>query len=82
VHKGTAALAFAEAIGIPRRGATVVFLGDDRTDEDAFALLRREFEGAVTARVGMVPVGETTAAEFGLPTPAAVEQLLRELALV
>jgi len=80
VNKGTAALALAEALEIPRHGATVLFLGDDRTDEDAFTILRREFAGAVTVRVGSVPEGETTAAELGLPTPAAVERFLNELA--
>ena len=53
-----------------RRGALIVAIGDDRTDEDMFARLPRR---AWTIRVGAGP----TAARFRLAGPAAVVGLLR-----
>lgn len=53
----------------------VLAVGDDRTDEDLFALLPRH---AWTIKVGSAP----TRARFSLPDPAAVRCLLSELAPV
>ena len=46
-----------------------VYLGDDSTDEDAFA----ELDGAVTVRVGGPP---ETAARYRVPDPVAVREFL------
>lgn len=80
VDKGTASLALAESLGMGRERGGLLFLGDDRTDEDAFRALRERYPQAVTARVGEPPPGEATAAELGLPSPAAVEEFLILLA--
>lgn len=69
-HKGAAALWIAERIG--RAGLGVVYLGDDRTDEDAFAALASE----ITIQVG----GDgPTAARYRAPSPAAATEFLQWL---
>lgn len=57
---------------------SALFVGDDRTDEDAFRALRSRSPGAVTVRVTH---GEeiATAAEFSVEDPAAVRRLLEWL---
>jgi trehalose-phosphatase len=57
---------------------SAVFVGDDRTDEDAFRALRSRSSRAVTVRVTH---GEemTTAAEFSVEDPAAVRSFLEWL---
>jgi trehalose-phosphatase len=66
--KGTALVAVAAAVG----AATVVFAGDDVTDEDAFARLSSE---DVTIKVGDAP----TIARHRLADPVAVRSLLQHL---
>jgi trehalose-phosphatase len=75
--KGTAVLALARRLGGAVPGASIIFLGDDRTDEDAFQTLRRHSPAAVTVRVGDDDVA--TAAEFRLPDPEAVRRFLEWL---
>ncbi|MCJ2089398.1 trehalose-phosphatase [Methylobacterium sp. E-005] len=58
----------------PYRGRVPVFLGDDRTDEIAFASVNAD--GGIAVRVGD---GETVARRR-LPDPAAVRALLRDWA--
>ena len=77
VDKGTAVLSLAESLGGLDDSASVVFMGDDRTDEDAFQVLRLHVPGAVTVRVAEDV--ETPAAEFVVPNPAAVTRFLEEL---
>jgi trehalose 6-phosphate phosphatase len=67
--KGRALLRMRDELG----AAAVVYLGDDRTDEDAFRALP---PGDVTVKVGE---GET-GARFRVADPAAVIPLLEELA--
>lgn len=55
----------------PYRGRVPIFLGDDRTDEIAFASVNQD--GGIAVRVG---AGETVA-KYRLPDPAAVRALLR-----
>jgi trehalose-6-phosphatase len=54
----------------------VLYIGDDRTDEDAFRELRAAFPRAVTIRVGDPDHGETTSAEFRVETPSEVKDFL------
>lgn len=79
VHKGTAVLELAESLGALADGATTLFAGDDRTDEDAFALLRTRHAEAVTVRVGPEPfaIESPTDAEFFVPDPSALVELLK-----
>jgi trehalose-phosphatase len=81
VDKGTA------VVGLVRRlsgraglaGASVLFAGDDVTDEDAFRALRAQVPGAVTVRVGDAEDGRVSAAEYRVDDPAALRELLAEM---
>ena len=80
VHKGTAAVEWAKSVGAIEPGGSVVYVGDDRTDEDAFEALRAAApHAAVTIRVGEPDAGETTFAEFGVPSPDQVRDFLEAL---
>jgi len=78
VNKGTAAVLWVKRLGMAS-GASVLYIGDDRTDEDAFRELRAAFPKSVTIRVGEPDHGETTAAEFRVETPDEVRQFLQAL---
>ena len=81
VDKGTAALALLDHL-VATGPAAVLYAGDDRTDEDAFAALRGAVPGVVTIRVAPAtsdaPVA--TAAEFLLPHVEAMGAFLGLLA--
>ena len=79
VNKGTAAVLWVQRLGMAS-SASVLYIGDDRTDEDAFRELRAAFPRAVTIRVGNPDHDETTSAEFRLDTPAEVRDFLVALA--
>ena len=81
VNKGTASVALVRAIGAHGEGASVCYVGDDLTDEDAFAALRAERSAAVTVRVGTPRLadGSTTAAEFCVADTDAVATFLEWL---
>jgi trehalose-phosphatase len=51
VHKGTATLSLAQHLGAMAPDASILYAGDDRTDEDAIALLREHSPRAVTIHV-------------------------------
>jgi len=51
VNKGTASLSLAEHVGAARPEASLLYAGDDRTDEDAIAVLREHIPRAVTVHV-------------------------------
>jgi trehalose 6-phosphate phosphatase len=79
IDKGTAVLALAERLTSGRDDASIVFAGDDVTDEDAIRALLEHHSRAVTIRV----VGEEnppTEAEFSLHGTEAMRQFLEELA--
>ncbi len=59
--------------------ASIVFIGDDRTDEDAFRSLRARSKRPVTIRVDETGENET-AAEVILRNPEAVHEFLKLLA--
>ena len=75
VDKGTAVLALAKRLGALDPAASLMFIGDDVTDEDAFRLLRARAPRAVTVRVAE-HLETPTAAEFVVRDPAAVRETL------
>jgi len=79
VDKGTAVVSMGERLHAFDAGASVLFAGDDRTDEDAFRSLRARSPRAVTICVTDDPARDT-AAEIRLPDPAAVHDFLEWLA--
>ena len=78
VNKGTAALQLTREVFAGRQGS-VLYVGDDATDEDAFASLRAAMPMAVTARVTHDEAART-AAEFALDDTNAVAEFLGWLA--
>ncbi len=66
-----------EAASDLKRKAAIFYIGDDKTDEDAFRLLSRR-SGAYTVKVGKTKT-EKTAARYGVRNTGEVEKLLREL---
>ncbi|HET7585622.1 MAG TPA: trehalose-phosphatase [Gemmatimonadaceae bacterium] len=82
IDKGTAVLTLAARLGLRRERGAAVFIGDDRTDEDAFRALRAWSASAVTVRVqedaGAPPAA--TAAEFVVESPEDVRVFLEWLA--
>jgi trehalose-phosphatase len=75
VHKGLIVEALPHHSGAPRPDASLVGIGDDRTDEDMFRALRGR---GLAVRVG--PPGARSVARSRLPSPAAVQRFLIELA--
>jgi len=51
VHKGTATWSLAQHLGATGPDASILYAGDDRTDEDAIAILREHSPRAVTIHV-------------------------------
>lgn len=82
IDKGTASVAFAERQGALREGASALYAGDDRTDEDAFRELRARSSRAVTARIVAADDHRNakTYAEFALASPDELRQALEWLA--
>ena len=78
VHKGTAIYRLAGELGALAPGASLLFAGDDTTDEDAFRLLRARVPNAVTLQVG--PRGGSSA-EFVVQSPDDVRVLLERILL-
>jgi len=71
VDKGVALLQLREAIGLPPGSGGVVYIGDDVTDEDAFAVLD-DAAGDVTVKVGEGKTG----ARHRIDDPDAVADVL------
>ena len=79
VDKGTAVLALARRLGATSSAASLLFAGDDTTDEDAMAALRGWRADSVTIHVeGEEP--RTTCAEFRVASPAVLGKWLAALA--
>jgi len=76
-HKGKIVdwlMARGEKVFSAKKGLFPVYLGDDLTDENAFALLRSK---GLTIRVG--PFTKRTLARYGLRSPQQVRVLLRRI---
>lgn len=77
INKGTACVAFIERLGIAPGRGSAIYVGDDRTDEDAFRELRSAVPQTVTVRVVSVDEPEQqTSAEFRLGSLEEVRELL------
>jgi len=76
VDKGTAIERLAQELGGFGDGASVLFAGDDVTDEDAFRFLRQQHPHAVTICIGD---GGDTAAEFTLRGTEDLRALLERI---
>jgi trehalose-phosphatase len=73
IDKGTAVYRLARELGALGDDASLLFAGDDVTDEDAFRILRSRIPRAVTVHVG---ADGTTAAEFRVASTGDIHALL------
>jgi trehalose-phosphatase len=78
VDKGVSSVELARAVDALCEGASVLYAGDDRTDEDAFVALREAKPDSVTIHVETERTADSaaTAAEFALPDVVAMRELL------
>jgi len=72
--KGKAVIWLSETLGLQRRKMRSIYIGDDRTDEDAFRALQQR---GISVLVSEQPTA--TAAIYSLKDPAEVECFLRRL---
>jgi trehalose-phosphatase len=79
IDKGTAVLTLAERLTSGRDDASLVFAGDDVTDEDAIRALRAHHPRTVTVRI-LGEESSPTDAEFFLHDTHAMREFLEELA--
>jgi alpha,alpha-trehalase len=75
--KGKAVLWLLETLGLERAKVRPIYIGDDRTDEDAFRALGRRGIGILVSEQP-----RSTAARYALKNPAEVERFLRKLTLM
>ena len=75
-NKGKAVLWLLETLGLESRsgGIRPIYIGDDRTDEDAFRVLEQRGIGILVSEQS-----QPTAARYSLKDPAEVERFLRAL---
>ena len=71
-NKGKAVLWLLETLELERGNAVPIFIGDDRTDEDAFSALKKRGIGILVSDEPQV-----TAASYWLKSPEEVEWFLR-----
>ena len=77
VNKGTACVAFTTKLGVTGTRGSVLYAGDDRTDEDAFRELRAALPGTVTVRVASSDEGAAEShAELVIRTLPEIRELL------
>jgi trehalose-phosphatase len=72
--KGKAVLWLLETPGLKRANVRPIYIGDDRTDEDAFRALRQHGVSILVSEQA-----RPTAASYSLKNPTEVERFLREL---
>jgi trehalose 6-phosphate phosphatase len=70
VDKGTAVVRLAEELGAFEPAASLLYAGDDITDEDAFRALRARAPRAITIHVGSGQLGDEMAGQPSVPTTA------------
>ena len=75
--KGKAVLWLLENVGLKHGKVHPIYIGDDRTDEDAFRALGQRGVGILVSEEP-----RPTAASYSLKDPAEVERFLREVALL
>ena len=73
-NKGKAVLWLLEKLRLVHPDARPIYIGDDRTDEDAFRALERRGAGILVSEEP-----KATAASYSLGNPAEVERFLREV---
>ena len=73
-NKGKAALWLLKHLGLEFPDAQPIYIGDDRTDEDAFRALEQRGVGILVSEEP-----KPTAARYSLGSPSEVERFLREL---
>jgi alpha,alpha-trehalase len=73
-NKGKAVLWLLETLGFEHGEVRSIYIGDDRTDEDAFRALRQPGVGILVSEEQ-----RPTAARYALKDPAEVERFLRKL---
>ena len=73
-NKGKAVLWLLETLGLQSRNALPIYIGDDRTDEDAFWALKSRGVGILVSEQS-----RPTAATYSLKNPGEVEQFLYAL---
>ncbi len=73
-NKGKAVLWLLETLGLERENIRPIYIGDDRTDEDAFRALEQRGVGILVSEQS-----QSTAARYSLREPAEVERFLRAL---
>jgi len=74
-NKGKAMLWLLETLGLEGRNALPIYVGDDRTDEDAFSALEQRGIGILVS-----DQSPPTAARYSLKNPAEVEEFMAALA--
>src|SRR6478735_6323420 len=74
-NKGNAMLWLLETLGLEGRNALPIYIGDDRTDEDAFRALSQWGIGILVSEQSL-----PTASRYSLKNPAEVEEFLAALA--
>jgi trehalose-phosphatase len=84
INKGTALLELGTRLGVFDDGAlegSLLYIGDDQTDEDAFRALPPSPANVITVHVGTAELqdGQPTIAEFLLDDPAGVHRFLEWL---
>jgi len=72
--KGKAVLWLLETLGLERGNIRPIYIGDDRTDEDAFRALEERGIGILVSEQS-----QPTAAGYSLKNPVEVERFLRAL---
>jgi trehalose 6-phosphate phosphatase len=78
LDKGTAALTLLDRVGAAAATGSMLYAGDDRTDEDAFRALKVYSARAVTIRITGRddPAPPSTVAEFTLATTTELQRVL------